>query len=86
VQSNDVVPTLEQMVKEQQAASDDAATARAEQKIENLTMIAALNQIARILDRVSQGGESFSVATDGNSLSVTVGNTAANPVPVDTTP
>lgn len=86
VQANDVVPTLEQMVKEQQAASDDAATARAEQKVENLTMIAALNQIARILDRVSQGGESLSVATDGNSLSVTVANTAANPVPVDTTP
>lgn len=86
VQANDVVPTLEQMVKEQQAASDDASKARAEQKVENLAMVTALNQIARILDRVSQGGESFTVATDGNSLTVTVDNTAANPVPVDTTP
>lgn len=84
VQANDVVPTLEQMVKEQQAASDDASKARAEQKVENLAMVTALNQIARILDRVSQGGESFTVATDGNSLSVTVESSAAAPVHVVT--
>lgn len=84
VQANNVVPTLEQMVKEQQAASDDASKARAEQKVENLAMVTALNQIARILDRVSQGGESFTVATDGNSLSVTVESSAAAPVHVVT--
>lgn len=71
VQQSDVVPTLEALLNEQQAARTDAAAVREAQRAEALTLIQAMNTVARLLTRWDRG-DGVAVVNDSDTPLTTV--------------
>jgi len=76
VQANDVVPTLEQLVREMQASADTAAAVRAEEKAEAVSTISLLSEQNSYFRQIIEAG----------MVKVLVSNTATEPVLVDQIP
>ncbi len=71
VQQADVVPTLEALLSEQQGARDDMAAIRKDQQAETMTMVQALNTVARLLSRWDRG-DAAAVTNDSDTPLTTV--------------
>jgi len=95
VQTNEIAPTLDDLLREQKALREDTSTIRKDQQAEAISMIDALYTMARVLSRWDRGdyaaigndSDTALTATVSGSVSALITNTgAAQAVPVDTTP